>query len=168
MTAEPQPIGVGISTVYEQFAFGTNDLDSQFLAYGTCVIPDPPAITVDPDALSTKLFPGEMDTQSLTITNIGDEELTFNILSDQLFGVPAGGTTAGTIPDLDLGPAGDPIVDNGIRLDRFEADRAASRTSKPDVSPFTVPLPHIFALSLLNEDFNSGFPAGWSALDNTG
>jgi hypothetical protein len=29
-------------------------------------------------------------------------------------------------------------------------------------------MPHQFAMALLNEDFNSGFPAGWTAVDNEG
>jgi len=167
LTAEPQPIGVGMATVYEAFGFGANDLDSEFMAFGTCVIPDPPAIAVDPASLSACLLPDQTSAQTLTVTNLGDLDLNFNILSDQLFlGGPS--PAPGVLEPRDYGtPGPDPEVSEAT-LTRLLQDRESSRPGKPEVSPLVVPLPHIYALSLVNEDFNAGFPAGWSAIDNEG
>lgn len=166
LSTAAQPIGVGLSTVYQSF-LGDFDLSEAMQAWGTCVIPDPPAIDVTPASLAAKLLPGESVTQTLTITNIGDLDLDFNILSDQLFAVTSPPTTAGMINPID--PAmhrEEPGDVDDARLARLTQDRQASRVEKPDVSPYAVQLPHAFQLSLLNEDFNSGFPAGWTVVDN--
>jgi hypothetical protein len=167
LTAEPQPIGAGMATVYEEFGGLDNDLDSQSLAFGACVIPDLPEIAVMPDALSAKLLPDEMTTKTLKITNLGDLDLDFNILTDQLF-VAATRFQGGVIKEKKLLGGETRRFANEARLARINQDNQSSRPGKPDISPFIVPLPHIFAISLLTEDFNAGFPAGWSVVDNAG
>jgi hypothetical protein len=166
LSAAAQPIGAGMATVYESFSTNDNDLDNLLLAFGACVIPDPPSIDVDPDALSAVLLPGESATQTLQISNLGDLDLEFEVASDQL-SVAAIPTTARVILPVDLGTLATPSESsNQARLDRMNQDRQATRADKPDVSPYAVPLPHAFALGLLEEDFNAGFPAGWSVVDN--
>lgn len=165
LTVEPQPIGPLAPTVYEYFSGFDNDLDSEFLAYAPCVIPDPPEIVVDPTSLSAILCTGESVTKQLEISNLGDLDLNFAILTNEDLGSPGSG---GVIPKLDMGPDGDPADLDQARLAKLNDDIAGSNPGKPEISPLTVPLPHVFALSLLNEDFNSGFPAGWTAIDNEG
>ena len=89
----------------------------------------------------------------------------WTIASSEGSGSPGQG---GVIPRLDLGGNGDPEVLNEAQIAKLNDDMAAGTGAKPEVSPLKVHLPHVFALSLLNEDFNSGFPAGWSAIDNEG
>jgi len=162
LSAEPQPIGGLAPTGYEQF-FGSNDLGGLSLAYAPCTFPDPPEIVVAPTSLSAWLLPDEMTTKTLSIMNLGDLDLVWKIRTSQDDGSPAQG---GVVPKLELGPAGDNVVSDPVRLARITEDNAASSPTKPDVSPLKVHLPHVFALNLLSEDFNSGFPAGWSVVDN--
>ncbi len=164
LSAEPQPIGALAPTVYEWFGGFDNDLDSQSLAYAPCVIPDLPTITVDPTSLSTILVTGDQKTKQLTILNTGDLDLNWNILTSDGAGSPA---TGGVIPRLDLsGNGGDPVVLDEAQLTKLNVDLAAVAGEKPEVNPLRVSLPHAFALPVLVEDFNSGFPAGWSVIDN--
>ncbi len=167
LTMEPQPIGVTMPTVYESFSGYDNDLDSQFLAYAPCVIPDPAEIVWDPASFSAVLLPGEMITQKLTLTNLGDLDLEFDIASDQLFAVTASDATAGVLTAAEFAPqtGADPQLDDA-RIAKMENDRLATTVGdKPD-SPHAVTLPHAFGLMLLSEDFNSGFPAAWSVVNN--
>lgn len=166
LSTAPQPIGAGMATVYENFSGFDNDLDNLLLAFGTCVIPDPPTIAVAPTSLSAVLLPGESATQTLTISNLGDLLLEFDILSDQLFGPAAASATGGVILPADMGAPVDVTSVDEARLARILADRQSSRPDKPEFSPYAVQLPHAFALGLLTENFNAGFPAGWSVVDN--
>jgi hypothetical protein len=168
LTMEPQPIGTLMPTVYELFSSisNPNDLSDQFLAYVPCVIPDPPEIAWDPASFSATMLSGDVVTQTLTISNLGDLDLEFTILSDQLFGTAPGDATAGTLEQSDLGPVRDPDVLDEARLGKMLQDRQASRPGGGKISRHAVTLPHAFGLMLLNENFNSGFPAGWSVVDN--
>jgi hypothetical protein len=167
LTMAPQPIGELMPTVYEHFSGFDNDLSDEFLAYTPCVIPDPPEIVWNPGSFSAVLLPGEMITQTLTLTNLGDLDLEFDIGSDQLFAVAASDAVGGILTEAEFGPRTEPNPQlDDARLGRMLQDRQVSRPGKPELSPYNVALPHAFALALLSEDFNSGFPAGWSVVDN--
>lgn len=172
LSAEPQPIGVGLDTVYELF-LGGNDLANTLLAFGTCVVPDIQEISVSPTSLTAYLQPGAMEDQVLTISNLGDLDLDWNLASDQLFGMAAPSATqtpTSTIQRKPLAARRDrtPMLGSPARLAKVQQDNQASPPAHEKISPYAVPLPHNYALSVFSEDFNSGFPAGWSAIDNEG
>jgi hypothetical protein len=163
LTTAPQPIGPLATVVYELFSSADNDLDNELLAFAPCVIPDPAAIMVDPTEMTAFLKPDQMETQALTIRNLGDLDLNFTIATSDGAGSPAQG---GVIPSLDLTGEGTEIVLDEARIAKLNQDNAASSPGKPEVSDYAVSLPHAFALALLNEGFNAGFPAGWTVVDN--
>jgi hypothetical protein len=165
LSTAAQPIGALMTTVYEYFGSGDNDLDGGFLAFAPCVVPDPAEIEVDPTSLTATLRPGESTTQVLDIKNLGQVDLEWAIASSQGSGSPASG---GVIPRFDGGSGDEEVVLNEAQIAKLNVDLAAGSGTKPEINPLKVYLPHAYALSLVNEDFNGGFPAGWSAIDNEG
>jgi len=163
LSTAPQPLGSVLTTVYELFSASDNDLDSESLAYAPCTVPDPAEIVVDPTEMSAFLKPDQMETQTLTIYNVGDLDLDFAIATSEGAGSPAQG---GVIPKLDVTGGGGDVVLDEARITKMNADNAATSPGKPETSDYAVPLPHAFALPLLNENFNAGMPAGWTVVDN--
>ena len=184
LSTASQPLGQGMFTVYELFT-NDGDLDNLTLDFAPCQLAPPPQIVVTPTELSETLQVDEQSVQLLTIENIGGQTLDFVLLDSQPGPAPAPGR-GNDPPHEGLGKAG--VTPRGVieqpellhgtqpalsadRLAKSERDVAATQTRRGQIAnagPQFGQLPHTYAINLLQENFNAGFPAGWTAIDNEG
>jgi hypothetical protein len=184
LSTATQPLGQGMFTVYELFT-GDGDLDNLGLDFAPCQLAPPPQIVVTPNSLSETLQVDEQSVQQLTIENIGGQTLDFVVLHSQPAPAPApgrgndpprewlskaGAAHGGVIQEPEL-VHGTPPVLSGERLAKSQRDVAATKAARGRIAKAGPPfaqLPHTYANTHLDEDFNAGFPAGWTTIDNEG
>ncbi|MDX1450905.1 MAG: choice-of-anchor J domain-containing protein, partial [Acidimicrobiia bacterium] len=171
LSAATQPIVGG--TVYEVFS-GDEDLADSTLEYAQCELLDPPSIAVDPGSFDVFVECGSTLEDILTITNEGDLPLDYNITLGQPVSA-AKSTGVGGAGVLDWRKLDNPTekyTPTVQQAEKLARETELERTSEPVFRATDgggrITLPHNYAIQVFSEDFNAGFPAGWSTVDNTG
>jgi hypothetical protein len=146
----------------------------------TCVPPSPPAIEVDPAALSESQGPDVQSTQPMTITNSGGSPLNWNIVEDDtacdsptdipwLSISPNMGTTApldSAVVDVTFDSTGLTPGDYSANLCVDSNDMATGVVQVPVY--LTLEPPELLECNGELIQFEAGIPSGWQVVDNTG
>jgi hypothetical protein len=146
----------------------------------TCVPSGPPAIEVDPAALTASQGPDVVSTQPMTITNSGGSPLNWDIAEDDtacdspsdipwLSVAPDTGTTFpldSTVVDASFNSAG---LAPGVYTANLcvNSDDPATPLVQVPVD-LTVEPPELLECNGAMIQFEDGIPSGWQVVDNTG